>query len=195
MKEVQKSEKRKEDKLVEDFLKELNYEEDGFLIGSKIPILYNLSINENGTINYATDPDSGEFKRGAGKGFEQDILIYQKCEGVCSRIPRLIIEMKYGPGTSHDAIVYSAKAQMIKNVFPYVRYGYILGARNTISPKVIRLGPMFDFILAIKYPFDLTEINEVKEVIKSELEISMSLSSVLMGKKKVRVYRKCLQYK
>jgi hypothetical protein len=44
--------------------------------------------------------------------------------------PRVVVEAKVGSVTTHDAITYSQKAANHKAVFPYLRYGIMLGNRE-----------------------------------------------------------------
>ncbi len=47
--------------------------------------------------------------------------------------PRVVIEAKVSSVTTHDAITYSHKAANHKSVFPYLRYGIMLGKRQHLS--------------------------------------------------------------
>lgn len=99
-----------------------------------------MSITDNGIVDMGVDIDSGEPIRGGGKGFEQDILIYESTpEGNTSFIPRVIPEVKLNGITSHDVIVYSEKANRIKRIYPYARYGLLLAGMKTIPGRVLRL--------------------------------------------------------
>jgi len=186
----------REQEFTNQLLDKINFTKDGFSIGSKINVLYALTIEENGIVNMGVDADSGEVIRGRGKGFEQDILIYQKVEDAhTSTIPRVIIEVKYAKVTSHDAIIYSEKAKRIRTIYPYVRYGFLIGKFKNIPPRIIRLGSEFNFISAINYPFVESEITELKELLFSELETSLSISKILSGSTKIYNYRNILDMK
>lgn len=179
-----------EQEFTNQLLEKLNFTKDGFSIGSKINVLYALTVEENGIVNMGVDADSGEVIRGRGKGFEQDILVYQKVEDAhTSIIPRVIIEVKYAKVTSHDAIIYSEKAKRIRTIYPYVRYGFLLGGVKNISPRIIRLGSEFNFIIALDYPFEDESVNELKELLFTELGASLSISKILSGTTKIYSYR------
>ena len=86
------------------------------------------------------DKDSGQPLRGSGRGFEQDILIYDESDkGHTSVVPRVVLEVKVGSVSTHDVIVYSEKADRIRRVYPYVRYGFVLAGLKSI-PGRVRLG-------------------------------------------------------
>ncbi len=185
-----------EQEFTNQLLNKIKFMKDGFKIGSKINVLYALTIEENGIVNMGVDADSGEVIRGRGKGFEQDILVYQNVEnGHTSIIPRVIIEVKYEKVTSHDAIIYSEKAKRIRTVYPYARYGFLIGGFKNIPPRIIRLGSEFNFIISINYPFEENEITELKELLYSELETSLSISQILSRNRKINTYRNILKIK
>src|SRR5580700_5625086 len=84
-------------------------------VEAKRSLLYDLSFNHKGTIAMGVDPDTGEPIRGGGRGFEQDILVFDEvADAHTSVIPLIVAELKYGGVTSHDAIVYSEKADRIR---------------------------------------------------------------------------------
>ncbi len=58
---------------------------------------------------------------------------------------RVVAEVKYGAVNTHEVIVYSEKADRIRRscVYPYVRYGFVLGGMFPIPGRVLRLGAAF----------------------------------------------------
>lgn len=165
-------------------------------IASGKSVLYEMPIDDNGVIRMGVDTDTGEPLRGSGTGFEQDILVYEeKAEGNTSIIPRVIAEVKYGGVTTHDAIVYSYKADCIKRIYPFCRYGMILGGIKTIPGRVMRHGRSFDFIIAIVHPFLDNQILEVSTLLAEELKTSRLTWAIMRGKKKLRVFQRPTQIK
>src|SRR3990172_4950683 len=88
-------------------------------------LFYSLYIDESGNIPLNLN-EKGEPVRGAGTAFQQDILLFERVACQTSVVPRVAIEVKLGNVTTHDTIVYSEKANLIRNVYPYLRYGFIL---------------------------------------------------------------------
>lgn len=163
-------------------------------IGSGISVLYEMPIDDDGVVRMGVDADTGQAYRGKGTGFEQDILVYEeKSKGNTTIIPRVIAEVKYGRVTTHDAIVYSYKAECIKRIYPFCRYGMILGGIKTIPGRVLRHGRAFDFILALAYPFLRDQISEVSTIFLSELETSRLTGAVMKGAKKLRLFRRGIE--
>ena len=112
--------------------------------------------------------------------FETDLVIYEKHNNKI--IPRVIIESKVGTVTTHDAITYSHKAMYHKNVIPFVRYGIMLGARETypLPGRLFRHGTNFDFLFSFVgyFPSD-KEINIFVEMLKKEITYSRQIEEIL----------------
>ena len=112
--------------------------------------------------------------------FETDLVIYEKADGKI--IPRVIIEAKVGTVTTHDAITYSHKAMYHKNVIPFVRYGIMLGARETypLPGRLFRHGTNFDFLFSfVGYEPTEVEKNQFVAMLKREIEYSRQIEEIL----------------
>ncbi len=117
------------------------------------------------------DSDSGEPIRGLGRGFEQDILIYDAvAEFNTTVVPRVVIEVKFRSVTTHDIIVYSEKADRIKRIYPYVRYGLLLGAMKHVPGRALRLGHRFEFILAVPAEPSSSDMAALEELLRAEAQ-------------------------
>jgi hypothetical protein len=162
-------------------------------VGSKISVLYEMPIDDDGAVHMGVDADSGEPIRGGGTGFEQDILVYEaKATGGTSIIPRVIVEVKYKRVTTHDAIVYSYKADCIKRIYPFCRYGMVIGDAKNIPGRVLRHGRGFDFIVAMAYPLVPRQVDEICSIVGEELAASRCYGVVMRSKSKVRLLRRQL---
>jgi len=163
-------------------------------VARKMSLLYDLSVDERGAVQMGVDIDTGEPIRGKGKGFEQDMLIYEKVnEAHTSIVPRIVVEVKYNHVTTHDVIVYSEKANRIRRIYPYVRYGLLLGKFKTVPGRVLRLGQEFDFICTLQHPFVDAQIQDLRQLLRDEVEVSISLGKLLTGNIKTSmVHRKLL---
>ena len=160
-------------------------------VGRKKSLLYDLSFDHEGHVTMGVDPDTGEPLRGRGKGFEQDILVYDEVHGQhTSVVPRIVAEVKFGSVTTHDVLVYSEKADRIRRVYPYLRYGFVLGGMKSIPGRVLRLGQRFDFIVALESELGEEEMAAFAALLKEEAQASLSLCELLFGKRKARVVSK-----
>lgn len=152
-------------------------------------IFYSLSIDENGNIPIFQN-EKGEPIRGRGTSFEQDILLYERVAGQTSIVPRVAVEVKFGGVTTHDAIVYSEKARRLRNVYPYLRYGFLTGDLMSLPPRLLRIGTEFDFIIRISNPPSQEEKEHLIALLLEEIEASRNLSLVFSGKVSVQLLRR-----
>jgi hypothetical protein len=104
-------------------------------------ILYKIEVDAFGNVN----PGSVESPTRGRYAFQTDILIEKRGEP----IPLVVIELKYGAFTSHDVITYSAKAARHKEIYPYLRYGFVVVGVEALSRKFLTHNAGFDFALAL----------------------------------------------
>jgi hypothetical protein len=162
-------------------------------IATRKSVLYAVSFDEHGKLQLGVD-NAGEPIRGGGTGFEQDILVFERVQsGDTTVVPRVIVEVKFGSVTTHDAIIYSEKARRIRTIYPFVRYGLILGQMDSIPGRVLRLGQEFDFIVVVSYPTSQSEIKKVGNLFEEELQASRNLAAVLSGQKRIKALCRSLK--
>ena len=138
----------------------------------KIPYAFEIS-----SFNDEWEIDKNSFSE---TSFETDMVVYEKLNNKI--VPRVIIESKVGTVTTHDAITYSHKAMYHKNVIPYVRYGIMLGARETypLPGRLFRHGTNFDFLFSfVDYLPSDKEINAFIEMVKKEITYSRQFEEIL----------------
>jgi len=182
-----------ENEFTDELVEQLQLETERYRVGTRKSVLYTLAINDDGIVDMGVDTDSGEPIRGGGKGFQQDILVYEKSnKGHTSVVPRLIVEVKLNSVTSHDAIVYSEKAKRIKHIYPFVRFGLLLAGISSVPRRVLRLEENFDFMLVVNNPPGSDELNGLRVLFNDELRASDELSDILFHKKQVTSLRKVL---
>lgn len=112
--------------------------------------------------------------------FETDMVVYEKNKGKI--VPRVIVESKVGTVSTHDAITYSHKAMYHKNVIPFVRYGIMLGARETypLPGRLFRHGTNFDFLFSfVDYEPSVKEEMFFVTMLKKEIEHSRRIEEIL----------------
>ena len=138
----------------------------------KIPYAFEIS-----SFNDEWEIDKDSFSE---TSFETDMVVYEKLNNKI--IPRVIIEAKVGTVSTHDAITYSHKAMYHKNVIPFVRYGIMLGARETypLPGRLFRHGTNFDFLFSfVDYLPSDKEINAFIEMVKKEITYSRQFEEIL----------------
>jgi hypothetical protein len=124
-----------------------------YSIDTKRSLLYAVSFDDEGGLQLGQN-SRREPTRGGGTGFEQDLLLIERASETAATaiVPRVSVELKFNSITTHDSIVYSEKARRIRAIYPFVRYGLILGGLEHVPARTIRLGAEFDFIVAIPSP-------------------------------------------
>jgi hypothetical protein len=180
-----------ERQFISELVQELDLKLPDCRVATHKSILYDLTIDDDGVVRMGVDTETGEPVRGRGKGFEQDLLIYESPKSdALPVVPRVIAEVKYHHVTTHDAIVYSEKARRIRAVYPYIRYGLILGGFSRIPGRVLRLGQGFDYVLALAHPLEAKEVAFTRKVFAEELQASRALAKIAFGRQKIATFRR-----
>ena len=146
-----------------------------------ISIFYSLIVDEDGNIPMNQNQRS-EPKRGGGTAFEQDVLVFERVAGQTGIVPRIAIEVKLDGVTTHDAIVYSEKARLLRNVYPYLKYGFLVGNIKSLPPRLLRTGTEFDFILRVSNPPIDSEVDALIILLGEEIETSHKLGKIFSNK-------------
>jgi len=153
---------------------------------SSIMLSNNIKIDTLTKLPYASEimeyNINFEPQRPSNMLFETDILIYEQDADVIK--PRIIIETKLKRVTTHDAIVYSYKAQNHKTITPFIRYGIIIGNRRhyPLPGRLFRHGMNFDFMMSFqKEEIDKDEKKVFKELIEKELRYSNQIEEMFLN--------------
>ena len=160
--------------IIQEFLQK-SLENHDILISENL--VYNVVIDEHGNYNPKNPkkPTRGNF------AFQTDLLIKQ------NDIPLVVIEIKLGRFTTHDVITYSSKALKHKEVYPYLRYGLVIGASSNIQNRFFTHNVGFDFSLALKNT-EVEELMQLIEVVNDQLQNAKSLLNIFSRKTKVKSY-------
>jgi hypothetical protein len=176
----------KEEEFADELVGRINRFPD-VIIRTKKSLLYAVTVGEDGRLQLGVG-DDGEPSKGGGKGFEQDILVFERADSPIydtTVVPRVAIEVKFRRVNTHDPMVYSEKARRIRTIYPYVRYGLLLGQMARIPPRVLRLGQEFDFITVLSDLASDEEIGALSKLIEKEVKASRDLGPLLSGKKRI----------
>ncbi len=112
--------------------------------------------------------------------FATDFIVVEDTDGGWK--PRVVVEAKVGGVTTHDAITYSHKAANHRSVFPYLRYGIMLGNRQhyPLPGRLYRHGTQFDFMISFqKYEPSIKELKAFRSVLLQEVEASQKLENMI----------------
>jgi len=125
------------------------------------------------------------------KKFEEYITLTKKCEKKFFLLPLVVIEIKYGSFSTHDVLTYSEKALKHKEIYPYLRYGLLIGQKNkeiAIFNRFFTHNKGFDFAYALKDINNDELIKELAEMIKQQIDSARSLFDILNNENQVKKF-------
>ena len=144
-----------------------------YLVEAHSNLLYRFVVDSSGK----TDPeDYLNPTRGQG-AFQADIVVRDQKH----KVPLVVIELKSGGFSTHDVLTYSTKAIKHKEIYPYLRYGFLVTDRKFIRDKFFVHNVGFDFALAVAN--DAAGREELLHVVKRQLIICSRLISIPKEKK------------
>jgi hypothetical protein len=101
--------------------------------------------------------------------------------------PRVVVEAKVDTINTHDAITYSYKAASHRSVFPYLRYGIILGNRRhyPLPGRLYRHGTQFDFMISFReHEPSPKELEAFQALLLEEVRASRALEHMIYESRK-----------
>jgi hypothetical protein len=127
-------------------------------------------------------------------GYQTDLLIAERASKSQDWVPRVAVEFKLGSITTHDALTYSAKAATHKSIHPYLRYGIVVGRHPGAVPRrLMRHGHQFDFMLTLDSErLSRDDSANLVRLLEEEVAASCSLSALMVGKSKIRLFHRKL---
>lgn len=139
-------------------------------------LLYKLMIDPQGKIR--PDPTTVTNPKRGQLAFQTDILVKK------GKIPLVVIELKVGSFSTHDVLTYSTKAIKHKEVYPYLRYGLVIGEKDKVDKRFFTHNMGFDFAMALD---NLNNAEELLEIIRTQLRASEDMLDIL-GPKEVKKF-------
>ncbi|MFZ0034965.1 MAG: hypothetical protein WAK60_08280 [Sedimentisphaerales bacterium] len=157
--------------------------EGGYSIKENENLIYKVIID--GNLEYKQN-DPKNPKRG-NYAFQTDLVIGRKNGN--SFLPLVVIETKYEGFSTHDVLTYSTKALKHKEIYPYVRYGLVVGGNDKIDNRFFTHNIGFDFAIALQN-VDKQGIQKVSDVIvEKQLKIAELILDIFGGRRrKVKSY-------
>jgi len=144
-------------------------------------LIYKVLINENLQFepNVPNNPKRGRY------AFQTDLLLTKKIKD--KRLPLVVIETKFGGFSTHDILTYSSKAQKHKEIYPYLRYGLVVGGVNVIQNRFFTHNIGFDFAYALKEIED-NSLNELVEIIKGQIKNAELILDIFRNRNQARSF-------
>jgi len=152
---------------------------------SKTNLLYRVVVSPNGDYS---PPSPLNVKRGQN-AFQVDLLIGKRKGEFL--LPLVAMEVKYKRISTHSVITYSGKAVRHKEIYPYLRYGMIIGGVDSIPNRFFVHNIGMDFALAVKEVSD----ENLLEIVKKQIKIAEKLVKVVGKEKRIRGFESRIRLK
>ena len=137
-------------------------------------LIYEVIINKN----FEFEPNLPKKPTRGSHAFQTDLLITRE-----DGLPLVVIETKYGGFSTHDVLTYSTKAQKHKEIYPYLRYGLVVGGDEKIYNRFFTHNIGFDFAYVLKDVDDSDSIKDLAEMIKKQIDNAYLLLDIIFENK------------
>lgn len=177
-----------EDKFIEEALKAATeILANPLVIRRGAALLYQVTVNNQ--LELVVNPK--EPIRGQS-AFQTDLCVFEKLANG-AELPRVVLEFKPSIST-HDVLTYSTKARKHKQVYPYLRYGLVIGNDETIPGRFFTHNEALDFCVAAA-AYKEGRLHELfASLLRQEVEASRKLEQIIFGKKAVHIFREEIQF-
>jgi hypothetical protein len=157
------------------------------LVRRGAPLLYQVTVNN--LLELTVKPKRPVRGQSA---FQTDLSVFERVSNG-AEIPRVVLEFKPGV-TTHDVLTYSTKARKHKQVYPYLRYGLIIGNDKSIPGRFFTHNEALDFCAAAA-SFKQARVHELfASLLRSEVEASRRLERIIFGKESVHLFRQEIHF-
>lgn len=146
---------------------------DKFTIHRGKSLLYKLEVDVDGELR-PKHQDLQSPKRGQ-YAFQTDILI----EAIKPAIPLVVVELKFGGFSTHDIITYSQKAVRHKEIYPYLRYGFVVGGSTSLSKKFLTHNQGIDFAMSVSSLDTKGECAALIQLVERQIEDAQRLVELM----------------
>lgn len=101
------------------------------------------------------------------------------------KLPLVVIEAKTN-GTTDNLLTAAEKAQLLRRIYPWVRFGFVVGAESRLKMMYLWHARAFDFLLAVGGMTDAELEELLRPVIKQELQYAEGGRVIVEGGKHSR---------
>jgi len=149
-------------------------------------LLYQVTVDNH--LELKVDPKHP--KRGQS-AFQTDLCVLEVIKEDV-RIPRVVLEFKKTFST-HDVLTYSAKARKHKQVYPYLRYGLVIGSESTVPGRFFTHNESLDFCVAAA-TYKANRLYELfVGLLCDEVAAFRELERTAFGSSEVHVFRNAIE--
>ena len=153
----------------------LKKELKGYEVKRNENLIYKVIVNENMQFN----PKNPKKPKRGNLSFQTDLMIKK------NDLPLVVIETKFGGFSTHDVLTYSTKALKHKEVYPYLRYGFVVGGVKIIQNRFFTHNLGFDFAIAIE---DINNLRSFLDLVKRQIKNSEMLLKIMKEKNKTKLF-------
>jgi len=145
-------------------------------------LLYQVTVDNHLKLNVKIkDPKRGQ------SAFQTDLCVFEEIDSD-TKIPRVVLEFK-ARLTTHDVLTYSSKARKHKQVYPYLRYGLVIGSETTIPGRFFTHNESLDFCVAAA-SYKANRLHELfAKLLRDEVAASRELEIITFGSDPAHVFR------
>ena len=145
-------------------------------------LLYQVKVNSR--LEITVDPKRPTRGESA---FQTDLCVFERVNDE-TNVPRVVLEFK-ARLTTHDILIYSTKARKHKQIYPYLRYGLVVGEETKVPGKFFTHNEALDFCVAAA-SFKQNRLHEIlAKLLKSEVRASRQLEKLTSGQVSAHMYR------
>lgn len=145
-------------------------------------LLYQVTVDNR--LELTVNPQNP--KRGQA-AFQTDLCVFDSISEKVA-IPRVVLEFK-SRLTTHDVLTYSAKARKHKQVYPYLRYGIVIGNVSVLPRRLFTHNEALDFaVAAASYKKNRLHLL-FEKLLRDEVAASRQLEAIAFGGLKAQVFR------
>lgn len=174
---------------VEFLYKKLKKKFKDYTLSKYESLIYKVTVDKDGSNALSYFPVIPENPKRGSYAFQTDLLVKK------DNLPLVVIEAKWNNITSHDVLTYSTKALKHKEVYPYLRYGLIIGGGIKFLPRRFFIHNQgFDFAFAMNDTNNYTQIESFFKVIEEQIECSLYNLEILQNKVKPKAYNAVSKY-
>jgi hypothetical protein len=136
-------------------------------------LLYRIVVDGHGK----SDPSPDQYLKPmrGHNAFQADIVVRSRKNAV----PLVAIELKWKAFSTHDVLTYSSKAIRHKEIYPYLRYGFVVLGGMAITDKFFVHNVGFDFAFGI--PDTKLGRAELLKCVKRQIKYSERIISISHG--------------
>ncbi len=182
--------RRDESRLRKKLLIQLEHQFKGVKVVENANLIYKVIVQEQSKGSLRFDPNTPNDPGRGHYAFQTDLALVNSRSG----IPLVVIELKSQHLSTHDVLTYSTKATRHKEIYPYIRYGLVVGGMDEISKKFFTHNMGFDFAFALKNHSDIN-VKKLEKILKLQLRTARKLLGIFTLRKKTTEFNQIARFK